>query len=306
MEFHFTSDDVKSMSKEQLMQLVMIQQHIINQNRALIASKQESPPRKKPVPIPKRIRKTTPYQFKLMNTAFKNYDRSYNMVLNDNTITDPYMFIETDGSKSLRNIIRSNFREFGPVKIFCTAHIEFIKVWEKITVTDSPYFNSKVKTVYNKESINSVVDEIVDEINYHISMFEREGSNWLFNKFLGFYANFSNFNPLRGSSYIDLPYALKTKKAIINIKNKDDMCFKWSILAKLHPVDVHPERVSHYKKFSDELNFENIENPVSLEDIHKFEKLNNISVNVFGYNNEEVYPLYITKSKHNEHVPKVY
>ena len=84
------------------------------------------------------------------------------------------------------------------------------------------------------------------------------------------------------------------------------MCFKWSILAKLHPTNIHAERVSNYKKFSNELNFENIKSPVAIKDIPKFEKLNNISVNVFGYSEEEVYPLYITKSKYNIHVDLLY
>ena len=37
--------------------------------------------------------------------------------------------------------------------------------------------------------------------------------------------------PLKGEGYIDLPTAIKTKKAVINVKNKDNKCFdvsnKW-------------------------------------------------------------------------------
>ena len=38
------------------------------------------------------------------------------------------------------------------------------------------------------------------------------------------------------------------KKAIINIKNNDDKCFMWCVLAQLYPVAKNAERVSNYNK----------------------------------------------------------
>lgn len=38
-----------------------------------------------------------------------------------------------------------------------------------------------------------------------------------------------------------------------------------------------------------------IDYPVSLNNIHKFEKQNEISINVFGYEEGEIYPLYLSK-----------
>ena len=42
--------------------------------------------------------------------------------------------------------------------------------------------------------------------------------------------------PLGGSTYIPLPKFLAAKKAIINLKNEDDECFKWAITRALNPV----------------------------------------------------------------------
>ena len=44
------------------------------------------------------------------------------------------------------------------------------------------------------------------------------------------------------------------------------------------------------------MNFQGIEFPVFLNDIKKYEKLNNISVNVYAYDSSH-YPLRITKNK---------
>jgi hypothetical protein len=41
----------------------------------------------------------------------------------------------------------------------------------------------------------------------------------------------ARYRPLRGSSYIPLPIRLRSKRAIINVKNKDNKCLMWSVLA---------------------------------------------------------------------------
>ena len=41
------------------------------------------------------------------------------------------------------------------------------------------------------------------------------------------------YEPLGGSSCIPLPGSLAAKKAIINLKNEDDECFKWEITRAL-------------------------------------------------------------------------
>ena len=45
------------------------------------------------------------------------------------------------------------------------------------------------------------------------------------------------FEPLGGSSYIPLRAFLAAKKAIINLKNENDECFKWAITRALNPVE---------------------------------------------------------------------
>lgn len=41
----------------------------------------------------------------------------------------------------------------------------------------------------------------------------------------------NQLNPLVGSSYLSLPKFIESKKAIINVKNKDNKCFMYSILS---------------------------------------------------------------------------
>ena len=70
----------------------------------------------------------------------------------------------------------------------------------------------------------------------------------------------------------------------------------WSVLAQLHPVEKHAERVSNYMQYESELNMDNIPYPVELADMEKFEKQNTtISISIFGLNeNGEMFPLKLT------------
>ena len=58
-----------------------------------------------------------------------------------------------------------------------------------------------------------------------------------------------------------------SKKAVINVKNEDEYCFMWAVLAVLHPVSIHLEHVNHYEPYHQELNLEGIEFPISHEGI---------------------------------------
>ena len=80
--------------------------------------------------------------------------------------------------------------------------------------------------------------------------------------------------PQKGVGYIDLPADIKTEKAVINVKNKDNRCFEYAILSALHHSEIkdNHERPSKYKAYLNKLNFTGIEFPVSLKDIDKFEK----------------------------------
>ena len=89
------------------------------------------------------------------------------------------------------------------------------------------------------------------------------------------------------------------------MQNEDEKCFLWSVLAALHPVNRkdHPHRVQHYKCYENQLNVSGIKFPMKVKDISKFERQNpTISINLFGYEEKELFPVYITERKKEQHV----
>ena len=98
---------------------------------------------------------------------------------------------------------------------------------------------------------------------------------------------------------MDLPIDLRSpRKGLINIKNKDQKCFLWCHVRHINPSKEHPERILKTdKKIAEELNYDGIEFPVQEKDFNKIEIKNNICINVFGYENRLVFPIYISDQK---------
>ena len=98
---------------------------------------------------------------------------------------------------------------------------------------------------------------------------------------------------------MNLPVELRSsRKGLINIKNKDQKCFLWCHVRHINPLKEHPERIKKTdKKIAEELNYDGIEFPVQEKDFNKIEVKNNICINVFGYENRLVFPIYISDQK---------
>ena len=93
--------------------------------------------------------------------------------------------------------------------------------------------------------------------------------------------NFYKTGELNGSNFVKI---LLRSNAILNIENKNKYCFIWSILASLHPRNNnHPNRVSNYKQYFDELNIQGFDfsYEIKCSDVHRFNELINLSINIF-------------------------
>ena len=115
------------------------------------------------------------------------------------------------------------------------------------------------------------------------------------------YINFHRLVLTRGSAYIELPEWLKSKKAVINLQNKDEECFKWAVIEALHHEEIkhHPERISLLRPYENQYNWKGLEFPVSIKKIDKFEKNNpGIAVNVL-FSNKKM-KIYIYTARRSE------
>ena len=164
-----------------------------------------------------------------------------------------------------------------------------------------PYFSSKPYTILSQHDIENAIEEGHQRVDSQIDKWTKEGSGWVVNRVICLYVNIAKYQPLKGSSYIELPKYLQTKKAIVNVKNQDNECLKWALLSALHPVGSNPHRVFKYKQYENELNLTGVEFPTPLSQMPRVERLNNLAINVFGYSQQAgIHPLNLTNDLDHE------
>ena len=107
---------------------------------------------------------------------------------------------------------------------------------------------------------------------------------------------------MKGSSYIKLPTELRNSaKGLINMKNEDNECFRWCYIRHMNPQDKYPQRIKKVdKQFIENLDYSGIQFPVTVKQYNKIEKQNEININVFGYEDKQPYPIYVSKEKYED------
>ena len=165
------------------------------------------------------------------------------------------------------------------------------------SIYKTAFFIGKAKTITKANDIEHELSMSRQEILTTINKWVSEGLGWVIDRIDSHYINVTTYKPLHGSSYIELPTELRNaKKGLINIKNKDDECFRWCHIRHLNPQQKDPQRIKKEdKKMINELNYDGIDFPLSQKHYNKVEKQNSIRINVFGYENGQPFPIYISK-----------
>ena len=141
------------------------------------------------------------------------------------------------------------------------------------------FINLNINQNLTQSDIDNI--NITFPLERQIQQQEMKDSGWRFDKLYSMTIYFYKTNEMDGSNYIKIPLR---SNSILNIENIDKYCFLWSILAWLHPCNNnHPNRVSNYKQYFNELNIQDFDftNGFKCSDVHKFNELNNLSVNIF-------------------------
>ena len=139
--------------------------------------------------------------------------------------------------------------------------------------------------ISNEDELTQASEDSVKQILLQIQNLEASASNLRFKKILSITIHYDKYDPTRAGRYIELPEWIKLKKACINIKNKDQKCFKYCIQSVVYDKisKHHPEEMFHYNKLKDDiLNWDGVNFPSGNRDIDRFEENNKlVSINVF-------------------------
>ena len=277
----------------------MVQQYEDNIILPPIPAPRTKKPSQAPIPTPK-TKKPIPEKrtiISLVEKALRKYAQSFKIELRDKM--DPLIQLQKS-RKAIEYLFKNLLVQTKGFKFVETLQVTFLK--NSTSEFKDAYFNSTADLITNETDIKLSLQTSQQRILNIIARWIREGSGWTIRSIENHYINIVKYNPLKGSSYIKLPQELKNR-SIINLQNKDNECFRWCHIRHLNPQEKDPQRIKKVDKaYIDKLNYTGIEFPVTVKQINKIEKQNNICINLFGYEEKQKFPIYISKEKFTDHM----
>ena len=173
--------------------------------------------------------------------AFKRYAKSYRVKIVDKKDLVVQLYSSKGCVSKLFGELLSEMKGF---KYQITLFVTLKKKKLDGTVEYAAfYLNSFVKTVINYDFDDSI-DKSFSEILFRLDNWINEGSGWVIERVNDQYLNISQYAPLVGSSFIELPKELKNpEKGLINLRNTDNECFMWCHVRDLNPVSDNASRI---------------------------------------------------------------
>ena len=91
-------------------------------------------------------------------------------------------------------------------------------------------------TIFKSDELKEALKNMRHDIGARILDMALYQSGLMVVKVKEIHMMFNKYNPTRAGKYINLPKWISLKKACINIKNKDDKCFKYAIQCGSHKM----------------------------------------------------------------------
>ena len=144
---------------------------------------------------------------------------------------------------------------------------------------------------------DETIREMVDKMLNTITMFGSHGREWVIDEISIFNFCLAKLSPIRAGSYIPLPpHVKKHKRNLVNVHNTSDHnCFLYCYYAAYHAQPGKPplydteqrcRKKAQISTYDQKLQPNLVEingdyqMPISLFDIERFERLNNVQINV--------------------------
>ena len=214
---------------------------------------------------------------------------------------DPVGALNTRKSR-LEHELQQLLKKVGPQKWYVAVKCRMYKLDKDGNRMEvSSFFHGAMQTLLRSEDFEDSYQSSLNKIWQSFDVYLKRGSGWLLERVEKILLNTYTYTPIKISSYIPTPKALAAKLALINVQNeKDKKCFEYSVNAALHHEEIdqsNAQRPGQYTPFMGQL--EGCKEPMTVNDIPRFEKLNNLPISVYRWDDEAemICPLYMTKMR---------
>uniref|UniRef100_A0A6V7KM94 DNA-directed DNA polymerase n=1 Tax=Bracon brevicornis TaxID=1563983 RepID=A0A6V7KM94_9HYME len=201
----------------------------------------------------------------------------------------------------------------GNVKVHAVLLCKFKVLKDGEYNEETKSFNTKSAIVLPSTALTAWFNEnVLEPLLTKLEEFQEGDSGWTLVRIINLMVNINRYTPLSAglSTFVELSPEVQNEKAVVNIKNSDEYCFLWSVIAGLYPVDSNSDRTSSYPHYSvatipgtnKTLDYKGIVFPINLTDIAKFERKNELSINVYATEcgeggKSEIVPVHLSRVK---------
>ena len=199
----------------------------------------------------------------------------------------------------------------GPQKEQFAVKAQLLKLHQDENSTETEerieiYANTLMTPIYVEGLTDELYWSMAEKMIAVLSAFASSGSGWVVEKISKLDVKFPATDQ-RGSSYLALPYKLANCRGILNIRNHDDAkCFNCCFVAAYHAHhgitldrddrNYHIDKTSPAKYQQQNIHqpVGEFEMPMGFEQMKAFETLDDVAINVFGYDKGQLYPLRVS------------
>lgn len=168
------------------------------------------------------------------------------------------------------NFINVNLKVYLHMKVILNLQIVFVKNEDR----EIRHFLNKANLILISTNLDEWWKKESEKFKEKVKVINEKGSNWVFDQILHLEIVLCKVSLLKGGCYIPLPTKLKNTRAITNIKDNDNTCFPNAIMIylKRKKESLLNRKEDYMENYLDRLDFKNIDLPMKIIDIPRFER----------------------------------
>ena len=172
--------------------------------------------------------------------AHKYHAETYDVEITDRISLDDSLFL---AKRSINDLFKDLLREKRGFK-YNLYIVVTLKRWNYAINRfdiETAKIKTKAITVTNQRfNLNSAYEEL----KHRLDIWTCHVSGWIIDKMEDINIDIANYDPLAGSSYLQLSQELNhPMKGLINLKNKDNERFKWCHIRFINPQNKDADRI---------------------------------------------------------------
>ena len=239
------------------------------------------------IPVKRHKGEKTHFKINVVRTAFRKanitwalkYPRENHGAIYETLLKESIMEME----KNLADYVAKN----GPVRVNFCLEATFVKSTDdSIRTNPNIMLMTEQFEIFKATKLTKIFVEGVKQLINRVVDFQSTGSGWVLDRMVSLNTTLWQFTPLGGQKWHKLSPWITRTKCVRNIKNTDNQCFMWAIIAGMYQPKIGKKSTdpSSYPKEAENFpDFTDTRESVTLTKIKTFEKNNpHVSVNVFA------------------------